>query len=270
MTRHDEPNEIRRLPARALAQHLHALREIEVPRTLLPSVLRAVGLADTYLTLDTAVGPIFVAYNPIGISAVRRVAHAEEFERRFHEEYGRAVYPAEDARLRDELRAMIAGERRPKVDFDLRGLSEFEQAVLRKALEIPRGEVRPYGWIAREIGHERAARAVGTALKHNPIPVLIPCHRVVRGDGSLGQYAMGGPEIKRQLLAFEGANPDELEAFARSGALLTGSDTTHIFCFPACHHARRITPQHRVSFGSVREAIASGYRPCKVCRPATA
>ena len=83
-------------------------------------------------------------------------------------------------------------------------MTEFERAVLLKALEIPRGEVRTYGWIAAEIGRPAAVRAVGSALRKNPVPVLIPCHRVVRSDGHIGQYALGGSDAKRTILAAEG------------------------------------------------------------------
>ena len=76
-----------------------------------------------------------------------------------------------------------------------------------KALEIPRGEVRPYGWIAAEIGRPKAVRAVGTALGHNPVPLIVPCHRVVRTDGTIGQYSLGGPGNKRTILSAEGLDP---------------------------------------------------------------
>ncbi|HET8632425.1 MAG TPA: methylated-DNA--[protein]-cysteine S-methyltransferase, partial [Thermomicrobiales bacterium] len=152
------------------------------------------------------------------------------------------------------------------LEFDLRGLSEFERAVLLKALDIPRGQVRPYAWVAREIGRPGAVRAVGTALGHNPIPLLIPCHRVVRSDGRPGDYAFGGA-AKRAVLAAEGVAPEDLEALASAGVRYYGSDTTHIYCFPTCHHARRVTDRHRVTFASAREAAAAGYRPCLVCRP---
>src|SRR5262249_5759625 len=141
-------------------------------------------------------------------------------------------------------------------------------AVLRKALEIPRGEVRPYSWIAREIGHPKAVRAVGSALAHNPVPILIPCHRVVKSDGTLGQYSMGGDEAKRRLLAAEGARPGPLEALARRGVRYFGSDTTRVFCFPSCRHARRVMAHHRVEWASEAAARRAGYRPCNVCRPA--
>jgi O-6-methylguanine DNA methyltransferase len=78
-----------------------------------------------------------------------------------------------------------------------------------KAREIPAGQVRPYGWIASEIGRPKAVRAVGTALGRNPVPLLIPCHRVVRTDGRVGDYAFG-PPAKRALLAAEGLDPDAL------------------------------------------------------------
>ena len=109
----------------------------------------------------------------------------------------------------------LAGDRRARIELDLRGSTEFEQAVWLKALEIPRGEVRPYGWVAAEIGRPKAVRAVGTALGHNPVPLIVPCHRVVRSDGTIGQYSLGGPGNKRTILAAEGLDPDELERLAR-------------------------------------------------------
>jgi O-6-methylguanine DNA methyltransferase len=105
--------------------------------------------------------------------------------------------------LEQEVLDHLAGRRRFRA-VDLSGLTPFQQRVLNKTSEIPRGEVRPYGWVAREIGSPGATRAVGTALGHNPIPFLIPCHRVVRSDGSLGEYSGGGPAMKQRVLAFEG------------------------------------------------------------------
>jgi O-6-methylguanine DNA methyltransferase len=156
------------------------------------------------------------------------------------------------------------------VAVDLGALTDFQRAVLGATRTIPRGEVRTYGWVAREIGRPGAVRAVGTALGHNPIPLVIPCHRVVQGDWRLGNYSGGGPEAKRLVLATEGVDADELEALARAGVRFHGSDTTRIFCVPSCRDARRITLAHRIAFGSEREARAAGYRPCRVCRPAAA
>ena len=259
---------------RAIVRALHDMRDpqrVEPPASLLPAVLRLTGLADSYLPLDTPVGTVFVAWNSRGITAVMRRENAQDFAADFTRQYQRRAVET-DAKtasaLRPALEATVRGERKAPMPFDLHQLTDFEQAVLRKALEIPRGQVRPYGWIAREIGRPRAMRAVGSALKQNPIPLLIPCHRVVLSDGQLGQYAMGGTSIKRALLEVEGAEPEELEALAHQHVQFLGSDTTNVYCFPTCRHARRISSQHRMAFSSAREAEAKGYRPCKVCRPA--
>ena len=82
-------------------------------------------------------------------------------------------------------------------------LSEFEKAVYRAALKIPSGEVRTYGWVARAIGRPKACRAVGNALNKNPYSPTVPCHRVIRSDGSLGGFALG-LNTKKRLLKKEG------------------------------------------------------------------
>ena len=91
--------------------------------------------------------------------------------------------------------------------LDLARLRPFQRRVLEATARIPAGEVRAYGWVAREIGAPGAARAVGTALARNPFAPLIPCHRVVRADGGMGEYSSGGPAVKRRLLEREGARP---------------------------------------------------------------
>jgi O-6-methylguanine DNA methyltransferase len=211
-----------------------------------------------------------VAYRGSRICGLRLASQAAEFERELAERYGQPIYRL--GTLPEKLARTVSrrlGGERTTVETDLSGLTSFEQAVLAKAQEIPYGEVRPYAWIAREIGAPRAVRAVGSALAHNPIPLVIPCHRVVRSDGSPGQYSLGGGEAKRAVLRAEGNDPDELERLARDGVRYLGSDTTHVFCFPTCRHARRVTDRHRVSFKSDAEAAASGYRPCRICRPVT-
>jgi O-6-methylguanine DNA methyltransferase len=241
------------------------------PPGLAHATLVAVGLADDYAVMPSPVGPLRVAWNGRGVSAVEEAPDDAAFEARFHARTGRIARRRD--RLPDALARKIerrlAGDRRNRIDLDLRGSTEFERAVWLKALEIPRGEVRPYGWIAAEIGRPKAVRAVGTALGHNPVPLIVPCHRVVRSDGMIGQYSLGGPHNKRTILAQEGADPDRLEALARAGVRYFGSDTTRIFCLPTCHDARRVTERHLVHFPSARAATTAGYRPCRHCRPAS-
>lgn len=244
---------------------------VETPSDLLPNVLLRVGLADIYWSIDTTIGPVFIAASDRGISGVARGLNEAAFELAHLERTGRPARHLETApeRMMRDVGAVLSGDRRRKPDFDLRGLTEFEEAVLRKALEVPRGEVRPYAWVAREIGHPGASRAVGTALANNPVPLLIPCHRVVRGDGVIGNYLFG-TDIKRALLESEHADPEKLTQLAQRGVRYFGSDTTKIFCFPTCRHARRTSKQHLVSFPSEQHARTAGYQPCKVCRPALA
>ena len=83
----------------------------------------------------------------------------------------------------------------------------------------------------------------------------------------IGQYSMGGPDAKRRILAAEGLDTRWLEAEAARGHRYTGSDTTRIVCHTTCRDARRVTPEHRVSFASLAAAATAGYRPCKHCRP---
>jgi O-6-methylguanine DNA methyltransferase len=188
---------------RQLLRDLRAMGAVKAPPTVLEGVLQEIGLGDQYAPLTTPLGIVFVAWNRLGVSAVMKTATADEFEARFQERFHRRPRPTED--LPRDL-----GER-----FDLRSVTEFERAVLLKAREIPRGEVRTYGWIAAQIGHPAAVRAVGSALRKNPVPVLIPCHRVVRSDGRIGNYALGGSSNKVAILAAEGVSTIELTRLTR-------------------------------------------------------
>jgi O-6-methylguanine DNA methyltransferase len=255
----------------ALEAALRDLRATAPPR-IGRAALVAAGLADEYAPIDTPLGQVFVAWNGRGVSWVAAGDDGDVFEGTFRSKVGREIHraPALPPRLKASIGRRLAGDRRVRIPLDLRGHTAFEVAVWSKALEIPRGEVRPYGWIAAEIGRPRAVRAVGTALAHNPVPLVVPCHRVVRSDGFIGQYSMGGPDAKRRILAAEGLDTRALEAEAAAGRRWTGSDTTHIVCHPTCRDARRTTDRHRVHFPSLAAAAAAGYRPCKHCRPAAA
>lgn len=260
---------------RRLVRALRALPARSAPPGLGERVLQRVGtLGDgqraRFSSLETPLGRLYLAYGPRGI---RFVAPAEDaaaftaaYARRFGEEPVADAEPPQ--RLLADVARALTGDRQAarRLPLDLETLGAFERAVLRKALEIPRGEVRTYAWVAREIGHPRATRAVGRALGRNPIPFIIPCHRVVGGGGNLTGYAFGLP-LKRRVLELEGLDPVELEAAARRGERYRGSRTTRIFCFPSCRHARRIAPRHLVTFRSAAEALAAGYRACRDCRP---
>jgi O-6-methylguanine DNA methyltransferase len=159
-------------------------------------------------------------------------------------------------RAREELREYLDGARAFfSVPVDLSAVPSFQRRVLDTARRIPFGEWRPYAWVAERIGHPRATRAVGTALGRNPVPLIVPCHRVARSDGGLGGYIFG-LGMKERLLALERVTP-----------LLEGCASTRIVCRVGCIHGRHMRPDHRVVFASVGDARSVGYRPCRVCRP---
>ena len=244
---------------------------IAAPHDLLPAVLASAGLADHYVTVAGPTGDLFVAWNKDGVSAVAPATDAATFEETFRARTDRAVTPASKlpAALERSISRSVGTGKLGALPVDLSAVTPFQQDVLRVTATIPPGEIRSYRWVAREIGRPRASRAVGSALNRNPVPVFIPCHRVGRSDGTIGDYAFG-PAMKRDLLRHEGLDPEVLDDDAARGVRYVGSETTEIYCFPTCHNAKRITEAHRVEFRSARSASNAGYRTCKVCRPVAA
>jgi len=251
---------------------LESLRS-SAPDGLAERVLDGLGLGDAYIKVEGPIGPLFVAYGTHGIALVERATDAGQFEEEFLQTFGRPVHRVERAPewIERVIQARVWGSgRHVKVPLNLEQLPDFERQVLMKTLEIPRGEVRPYAWVAAELGRPLAVRAVGNALARNPVPFVVPCHRVVRSDGRIGNYGAGGPSAKRALLESEGLDTAELERLPAHNVRFIGSKTTHVFCYPSCRNARRITDEHRVSFRSVEETRRVGYRACRVCRPVDA
>lgn len=220
-----------------------------------------------WMTAPSRLGEVHVAVTGAGVQYVRGAdgTSAEEFAESYRERFGRPV-----RRLSTAPRGLLPALRGAKGSgprLDTGELSEFERSVLDVTARIPAGQVRPYGWVAREAGRPSAVRAAASVLARNPVPLLVPCHRVVRGTGVLGDY-MYGAERKRELLRDEGLDVDGADAATARGELFVASDTTGVVCFPSCHHARRITAPHRRPFRRVDAAQAAGFRPCRDCRPA--
>jgi O-6-methylguanine DNA methyltransferase len=243
-------------------KELASLRE-QAPKTVLPAVLVRTGVAYGSVVRPSAVGDVVVIYGATGVVLVDLPAEPREHH------LGRPVVAHEpDAATVKKIDAALDAGRPGSLSVDLAAVTPFQAEVLRKVAEIPKGEVRPYSWVAREVGRPKAVRAVGTAVASNPIPLIVPCHRVVRSDGHIGNYSLGGPHNKRTLLAAEGLQPDAIEAAASRGVRYLGSDTTRIYCLPTCRDAKRITAKHAVELRSTLEAEAAGFRPCLRCRPA--
>ncbi len=153
---------------------------------------------------QTKIGWIGLAWTSRGILwlVLPRGSRAEVL-RELQSEFADGVFTSAPADLTKELIEYAEGKRREfDMPLDWSLVKPFQRAVLTMALKIPFGETRTYGWIARAIGKPRAARAVGRALATNPIPLILPCHRVVGSDGSLTGYG-GGLPLKKKLLEME-------------------------------------------------------------------
>lgn len=166
-----------------------------------------------YAPISTPLGQLYVAYRGRAICYAMAAASDQDFERACIRDLG--LRPVRERHLQKGLAKQVVdhlnGKRPFSGPFDLSHLTPFQRLVLEKVRQIPPGEVRSYTWVAKQIGAGRAVRAVGTALARNPIPFLIPCHRVVRSDGRIGHYSAGGPSKKAEVLAFEGVEIEGLE-----------------------------------------------------------
>lgn len=161
---------------------------------------------------ETALGWCGLAWTERGVRAVRLPEREpakvrDGLQRRFPEA-AEGEPPELVVRARDGIVALMAGERLDLLDVavDLDGVGAFERAVYAATRDIPPGRTRSYGEVAAAVGEPGAAQAVGRALGRNPLPVVVPCHRVLAADGRLhGFSGPGGLETKLKLLAVEGA-----------------------------------------------------------------
>ena len=168
---------------------------------------RREGLATVaYDTLDSPVGPLWIAMGPKGVAGIHFGKEPSEGElRRLVRLYGPGIVPDRRgaAALARELDEYFERRRREfDLPVDLDGLSAFHARVLRALRRIPYGALTTYQRLARQAGNAKAPRATGRAVGSNPIPIVVPCHRVIASDGTLGGYG-GGLPAKRALLALE-------------------------------------------------------------------
>jgi methylated-DNA-[protein]-cysteine S-methyltransferase len=191
---------------RELAAHrraLDALRELYGARAV--EHARA-ATAVHYTSLAAPIGRVLVAVGDAGLVRVSFRQSESSFVAGLERQLGvRAVRsPSETAEVVAQLRAYFAGRRRRfDVPVDLRHVTPFVRRVLTATMQVPAGNLVSYGDIARRIGQPKGSRAVGQALGRNPIPIVIPCHRVIASGGRIGGYT-GGLAIKRRLLRIEG------------------------------------------------------------------
>ncbi len=159
-----------------------------------------------YRVVDSPLGPLWIAVGPKGVLTIHYGAEPSQGElARIVRTYGPGVLP--DPRRADpvarELDQYFNGRRRAfDVAFDLAGLTDFQRRILAATARVPFGDVSTYAKVAARAGSEKASRAAGQALGANPIPIVVPCHRILASDGTMGGYS-GGLDAKRVLLRLE-------------------------------------------------------------------
>ena len=239
------------------------------------------GLSDlrrrllTARVFDSPVGPILIARSEEGVTLIEYLDKAQGPPRsRLAAAEGLEMIEdgAELEALYRDLLEYLQG-RRTRLDWplDLRlARSDFQRAVLREAAAIPYGAVTSYAGLASEIGQPTAARAVAQALRWNPLPIVVPCHRIVGRDGALVGYAGNKVDLKRRLLATEGVPAQVRGRTSRidRGRMYVSFPPEPSYCLPSCAWLATLDqPQRLRFFGSRLRAEAAGLAPCTDCRP---
>ena len=160
----------------------------------------------SYSCLDSPFGPVFIAENIMGVCLVTLSKISDtKFQSLLKKRFRKNVI-RDDKRLKNVIHELSSYFNGQRINFrsilDLSIGTEFQRKVWKKVSEIPYGEQRAYKWIADEIGNPHAVRAVGNAVGKNPVPPIIPCHRVIRSDGKLGGFS-SGIALKKWLLRLE-------------------------------------------------------------------
>ena len=214
------------------------------------------------------IGRLLVAEGPRGMAAIHFLSIAEperpldKLRRRF-DLLENETWRADISR---DLLGYFAGDFAVLArDVDLVLVeSEFQRHALTRLRQVPIGSVITYQGLAAAVGEPDAQRAIGNTMASNPVPILVPCHRVIRSDGTIGNYG-GGVKNKILLLRTEGF------AVGRSlklpNAAVMGHRRTHIYCRPQCRAAKRVDPARALIFADARHAREAGLRACKLCNP---
>lgn len=233
------------------------LRRIRRPRV-------DIGVADSPL------GRLLIAQSARGLLTMRFLdaSAREEIPAELRARFDLVENSVVAAEVAEEIERLLRGDAeavtaRP-VDLSLVE-SDFQRRALTRLRRIPAGAVVTYQALAGMIGAPSAQRAIGNTVASNPVAIYVPCHRVIKSDGSIGNYG-GGIERKLKLLRAEGFSPDRAKRVPVEAVY--GHLGTRIFCRPTCSAAKRANRERILIFPGPRGASAAGMRPCKLCRPA--
>jgi methylated-DNA-[protein]-cysteine S-methyltransferase len=224
-----------------------------------------------YGIFESPLGKLLIARSELGVSMVRYI----DSERAARSHLARLAgddavedKAAVEATYRELLDYLGARSTRLSWPLDLRWAgSDFQRRVLAATAQLPYGAITSYAGIARRIGAPASVRAVAQALRHNPIPIAIPCHRVIGSSGDLTGYAGSKIGLKERLLSLEGV-PVGLRAhrIERDNMYVLFEGYTE-YCLPTCGSLSQEPMAQLTLFGSRRHAEAVGLSPCTSCRP---
>ena len=230
--------------------------------------------AVTARTWDSPIGPLLIAKSDQGVVLVEyldsaRGVVASRALRRAGVEILEDVTETES--FYQQILEYLAGERTRlgwPLDYRL-ATSDFQREVLQVTAVLPYGAVTSYARLAREIGRPTATRAVAQALRHNPLPLVVPCHRVVGGTGALTGYAGDKLSLKERLLTLEGVPVEHRrrQAHITRDAMYVRADHDRAYCLPTCGSLPTLPLWRLTLFTSRERAESSGLAPCTDCRP---
>jgi O-6-methylguanine DNA methyltransferase len=228
----------------------------------------------TYGIVPSPLGNILVARSEQGVSLVEYLGEGRTLAvSRLREltDVQTVENSAEIARLRDDLLDFLGGRRRDlgwRLDLRLAG-SDFSRAVLETAAGVPYGAVTSYASIARRVGKPGAVRAVAQALRRNPLPIVVPCHRVVGSSGMLTGYAGDKLGLKRQLLDVEGVRtlPAARDFRVARERMYVRAGDDRAYCLPTCGDLSSHSLADLTLMASRESVEALGLEPCSDCRP---
>jgi methylated-DNA-[protein]-cysteine S-methyltransferase len=222
---------------------------------------------------DSPVGNIRIGSTDKGVALVEfmRPGESDSLPEHLQRIFSVEAGGAEAANLIKKLTEYFEGTRR-NLDWivdDALIRGDFQRAVLRATAEVPYGTVVTYQGIAETIGKPKAVRAVAQALRHNPVPIHIPCHRVIGSDGNLTGYAGRLVGIKKQILEVEGIPiVESAKGLAiEKERMYVGSRHNRWFCRPSCAALKDQSAGDRAFISSRTRAEEMGYQPCDLCRP---
>jgi methylated-DNA-[protein]-cysteine S-methyltransferase len=226
----------------------------------------------TFGIFASPLGPILIARSELGVSMVEYLSSEAAAASRLARLAGADAVESEPETevLFRELLDYLHGQR-TRLDWPLDfrwARSDFQRRVLEATARLPYGAVTSYGHIARDIGAPTATRAVAQALRWNPVPIVVPCHRVIGSSGDLTGYAGDKVTLKQRLLALEGV------PVVIHGALQVERRAMYVqyhaeaeYCVPTCGSLASMPLAELTLFGTRERAEAAGLAPCSSCRP---